>query len=116
MPIRPENRARYPQDWKQISLEVRERDGWQCACAGECGRGHTTRCEKKRGDVGRRLWPVVITVAHLDHQPENCGEPGNRPNLKSMCQACHLAYDAQHHQQTAYNTRRSRKAAGDLFP
>lgn len=24
MPIRPENRARYPKDWKRISLSVRE--------------------------------------------------------------------------------------------
>lgn len=30
MPIRPENRARYPKDWKAISLEVREAAGWRC--------------------------------------------------------------------------------------
>jgi len=32
----------------------------------------------------------VLTVAHLDHTPENC-EP---QNLKAMCQRCHNKYDA----------------------
>lgn len=27
MPIRPENRARYPRDWKRIADEIRERAG-----------------------------------------------------------------------------------------
>ncbi|PAM99602.1 hypothetical protein CJI59_22145 [Streptomyces sp. Alain-F2R5] len=35
MPIRPENRHRYPPDWPQISLAIKERAGWRC----ECGRG-----------------------------------------------------------------------------
>ena len=49
----------------------------------------------------------MLTVAHLDHQPENCDDA----NLKAMCQRCHLAYDREHHAET----RRSRKAMGDLF-
>jgi len=44
---------------------------------------------------------VVLTVAHLDHQPENC-DPAN---LMAMCQACHLAYDRDHHA----DTRRARQ-------
>lgn len=36
---------------------------------------------------------VILTVAHLDHQPENC----DRDNLRAMCQRCHLAYDAEEH-------------------
>ena len=35
---------------------------------------------------------VVLTVAHLDHTPEN----NDRDNLRALCQACHLAYDAPH--------------------
>lgn len=54
---------------------------------------------------------VVLTVAHLDHTPENCADE----NLKDMCQACHLAYDHEHHQRNARATRRARKADGDLF-
>lgn len=36
-----------------------------------------------------------------DHQPENC-DPAN---LMAMCQACHLAYDRDHHA----DTRRARQ-------
>lgn len=45
MPIRPENRDRYPRDWKQISERIRfERAQGRCECEGECGRGtHTGR-------------------------------------------------------------------------
>jgi hypothetical protein len=46
-------------------------------------------------------------VAHLDHTPENC-DPAN---LKAMCQACHLSYDAEHHAETASRTREAEKAA-----
>ncbi|NJM13727.1 MAG: hypothetical protein HC889_19405 [Synechococcaceae cyanobacterium SM1_2_3] len=57
MPMKPENRARYPRNWKQIRAAILERAG----------------------------------------------------------QRCHLAYDAKHHQQNAYQTRRAGKAKGDLF-
>ena len=30
MPIRPENRARYPKDWKRIADTIRERAGQRC--------------------------------------------------------------------------------------
>ncbi|MBK8752309.1 MAG: hypothetical protein IPL99_11990 [Candidatus Competibacteraceae bacterium] len=35
--------------------------------------------------------------------------------LERAGQRCHLAYDAKHHAQTAYQTRRAGKAKGDLF-
>ena len=35
---------------------------------------------------------VVLTVAHLNHTPED----NRRENLRALCQACHLAYDAPH--------------------
>lgn len=103
-PIRPENRARYPKNWRQISLTIRaDRAGWRCECAGECGRGtHEGRCPNRQGypayGTGSR---VVLTVAHLDHTPENC----DPDNLRAMCQACHLHYDRDHHAQTARATR-----------
>ena len=56
------------------------------------------------------LWSV-LTVAHLNHEPEDC-----RPeNLAAMCQRHHLAYDAKHHKQTAYATRRRATMTPDLF-
>lgn len=54
---------------------------------------------------------VVLTVAHLDHQPENC----ELDNLRALCQRCHLAYDAAHHAANASATRRARRAVADLF-
>lgn len=109
-PIREENRDRYPDDWSDISLSVREAAGWQCECRGECGT-HRDFCGWAQGDavVGRRgEYKVVLTVAHLDHQPENC----DRANLRAMCQPCHLRYDAEHHAATAAATRHRRATEG----
>ena len=109
MPIRPENKDRYPADWPAISLAMRERANWRCECKGECGRGHRERCEMRQGDAGPTGWPVVLTVAHLDHTPENC-DPAN---LKAMCQGCHLHYDRGHHAETRALTRhREQEEAG----
>jgi hypothetical protein len=113
MPIRPENRARYPADWKAISAGIRERAGDRCECLGECGRGtHEGRCPNRQYGVaygtGSR---VVLTTAHLDHQPENC-DPAN---LRSFCNGCHLHYDRQHHNETAAATRRARANTMELF-
>jgi 5-methylcytosine-specific restriction endonuclease McrA len=112
MPIKPENRARYPKDWKAISLEVRERAGWRC----EGSPGHYPGCRAVNGQphpLTRST--VVLTVAHLDHTPENVGEPGDRPNLMAMCQRCHLTYDAAHHAVNAARTRRLKSQQRDLL-
>lgn len=112
MPIRPENKARYPKDWRKISIEVRERAGWQC----EGSPGFYPDCRALNSHphpVTNSL--VVLTVAHLDHVPENVGEPGNRPNLVAMCQRCHLTYDADHHRETAARTRREASPQVDLI-
>lgn len=116
MPIRPSERARYPKDWREISRKIRERSGGQCECEGECGLHRTTpgprRCTERHGEPAK--WAkgkVVLTVAHLNHVPEDC-----RPeNLKAMCQRCHLRYDADHHKRNAAATRHARKAVGELF-
>ncbi len=111
MPIRPEMKARYPKNWPSISREVRDRAGNRCegspaypGCAAVNGEAHPV--------TGSR---VVLTVAHLNHIPEDCGEPGDRPNLKAMCQRCHLTYDAKHHAKNAASTRRAKQAVGDMF-
>lgn len=72
MPIRPENRDRYPKDWPEISRRIRfERAQGRCECEGECLRGtHLDRCMNVNGQpaygTGSR---VVLTVAHLNHTP-----------------------------------------------
>ncbi len=108
-PIRAENRARYPDNWPFISERIRfSRALGRCECEGECRKGHAGRCEARNGQAhpvtGSR---VILTVAHLDHTPENCDDG----NLRAMCQRCHLAYDAGHHAQTAARTRTAAAAA-----
>lgn len=111
MPIKAENAARYPKDWKAIVAEVRGRAGNRCE-----GSPAYPDCRAANGEphpvTGSR---VVLTTAHLDHQPENNGEPGNRPNLRAWCNRCHLTYDAKHHARTAAATRRAKLGVGDLF-
>lgn len=102
MPIRPENKDRYPEDWDAISAAIRQRAGNRCECEGECGRGtHDGRCPNRQGQPAYGTGStVVLTTAHLDHTPENCDDD----NLKSMCQGCHLHYDRKHHAETRRRT------------
>lgn len=117
MPIRPENRDRYPADWPKVSLAVKEAAGWRCECEGECGSGMHVwwrrlaalglepgpRCPNEHGRPSR--WnpatTVVLTTAHLNHTPEDCSDE----NLRAMCQSCHLNYDRAHHAQTRAASR-----------
>lgn len=95
MPIKPENKGRYPKNWKQIRQKILDRAGNFCEF---CGReNHTQYFNEKTG----RWVKVVLTIAHLNHQPEDCDEE----NLKALCQRCHLLYDSEHHRKTAQQTR-----------
>ncbi|HET7386890.1 MAG TPA: hypothetical protein VFJ19_09545 [Nocardioidaceae bacterium] len=115
-PIRPENRGRYPRNWRQISDEIRfVRAGGRCECRGECGRTphalapHDGRCQARHGAVAPISGSkVILTVAHLDHTPENC----DPENLRAMCQGCHLHYDRDHHAETAARSRLAEETAG----
>lgn len=116
MPIRKTDQGRYPKDWRAISDHIKARAKGQCECEGECGlhREHPgpRRCVEHHGE--RAKWAkgrVVLTVAHLNHQPEDCADA----NLKAMCQRCHLRYDVPHHQRNAAQTRRAKKRNLELF-
>ncbi len=92
MPIRPDERKRYPHGWRAISAEVKARAGGRCEgsplypdCRAVDGEPHPVTGSK-----------VVLTVGHLDHTPENVGDAGARPNLRCWCQRCHNGYDAPH--------------------
>lgn len=114
MPIRPENKHRYGDDWREFSDYIRfERAGGRCECEGECGRGtHEGRCPNRHGEPAYGTGSkVILTVAHLTHEPE-CRDDDK---VKAMCQGCHLHYDRDHHAQTSYKTRRLGKAITDLF-
>lgn len=105
MPVKKENRARYPKNWKAISTRIRfTRAAGQCECLGECGTDHTGRCTAHHGQPHPTTGSeVVLTTAHRDHTPENVDDT----NLFAACQLCHLRYDAPHHRQTAAATRRA---------
>lgn len=107
MPIRADLKPLYPPDWPAISRARREAAGWRCEgsplypdCRAEHGKRHPVT-----GSV------VVLTVAHVDHDPTN----NAAENLRAWCARCHLAHDAEHHAKNARATRRGRKAVGDLF-
>ena len=102
VPIKPENKDRYPADWKHIVERIRERS--RDACEGSPA---YPDCRAKNGEPHPVTGSIVVlTTAHLDHTPENC----DPKNLRHWCQRCHLTYDAKHHSQSAYMTRRAGKA------
>lgn len=118
MPIRAENKDRYPLDWKQISHRIRfERAGGRCECDGRCGRppghlGADGRCVNVHGGMAYGTGSlVVLTTAHLDHTPENVDDG----NLRAYCNGCHLHYDRAHHAETARRTREAGLGMDPLF-
>ncbi len=114
MPIKAQNRSKYPRDWKVISARIRfVRAEGRCECSGQCGLHHKRRCAEKHGSKAR--WAkgvVVLTVAHYpDPDPSHVADD----NLIAACQRCHLRMDHKLHMKNARETRRSRKAIGELF-
>lgn len=107
MPIRKRMKGRYPRDWKAIVARIRVRSGNRCE-----GSPAYPDCRAVNGALHPvTLSTVVLTVAHLNHRPEDCADE----NLRHWCQRCHLTYDAAEHARNAAATRRGRKAIGDLF-
>lgn len=109
MPIRPENKELYPPNWPEISKSIKERAGWRCECKGECGRdGCRGGCPNVHGKPAYGTGStVVLTTAHLNHQPWDC-----RPeNLRAFCNGCHLHYDRDHHAETRRATLAAERAA-----
>ena len=143
MPIRPENKARYPKDWAEISVATKQRAGWKCQHSDCLARQYSIGSWRREGHDphrweeqyeppatyaearsiaaeawwevqhlgGDKLTIIVLTVAHLNHTPEDV-----RPeNLAVMCQRHHLAYDADLHKRTSYATRKALAMTAELF-
>lgn len=99
MPIKPENKKRYPANWKEIRASILERAHNRCEFCGK--QNHTYFWNEKTG----KMVKVVLTIAHLNHTPEDC-----RPeNLRALCQACHNRYDAKHRAETRSSVRAYKK-------
>ncbi len=103
MPIKPENKDRYPKNWKEISRRIREeRADGKCENCCAINHSHVNRhtreiCMPDEDDAIM----IVLTVAHLDHMPENCEDD----NLKAWCQRFHNRYDQIHRKQTFRQSR-----------
>lgn len=118
MPILPENKKRYPANWKQIRADILNRAGNKCEFCGIANKsyivyrngkrhsvyepthflypqyaslGKSWTCADSSGEIATyRKALVVLTIAHLDQTPENC----DYNNLRALCQKCHNTLDA----------------------
>jgi hypothetical protein len=144
MPIKPENRHRYPPDWPAIRERILKRAGYRCEHEGCMARQYSVgrwaldergwrwypdwgqndiqrtyqearqvaaEIDHDRGEDDPKPIVIVLTIAHLDHMPENCADE----NLRALCQRHHLAHDHALHMASSQATRRARLAAGELF-
>ena len=103
-------RWRYPENWEDIAYKVKQDANWKCQrCDNPCrptylsisawlaeeaiklhdnGLSRETLLEFKEKEKHPHRW--TLTVAHLDHDPEN---PHAR--LMAMCAPCHRQYDGK---------------------
>ncbi len=101
----------YPPWWKYFSYWIRfHRAKNRCECRGECGLHRDNpgprRCTEMNGVKAR--WAkgkVVLSVAHLDHNPEEWDTKIMQKRCKAMCSRCHLRYDNKLHVKNARKTR-----------
>ncbi len=125
MPIRPDLRHHYRGPaWRATRARILERAGNRCE---RCGKPNGEHLRVTRGgiwyddaasgwrnDAGelnalnypamtrRTVYVIrcVITIAHLDHNPENNADG----NLAALCQHCHLKHDVRFHHANARRT------------
>lgn len=131
MPIRDENKGRYPANWKS---EIRPRILARATREGE----DTPRCEEcgvvdrdigyrdsdndgefvsamwlEKGDdfYGDKVIQIILTIAHLSDEIEDCSDE----NLKALCQRCHNRLDAPKRAAGIKARNKAKLASGDLF-
>lgn len=112
MPIKKENKKLYPKNWKEIRQRILERAGNKCEFCGV--ENYSVGYRNKNGEFiesagmqqeadeldGEKLFKIILTIAHLDHNPTNC-DPSN---LRALCQKCHNNYDKEHRKETRKKT------------
>lgn len=93
----PMQRELYPDNWDEIAHSVKAEADWKCE---ECG----MQCRRSGEpfDTHRR----TLTVSHQNHDPSD----NRRENLKALCSACHLRYDAKHHAESRRKNSERKKA------
>lgn len=70
------SKSSYPPDWPEIAMRTKDEAGWKCV---RCGHPH----DRQSG--------YVLTVHHLDLDPQNC----EWWNIPALCQKCHLHIQAK---------------------
>lgn len=131
----PMNKALYPTNWPEITANLKKQVGQMCEQCGlenyrwifrnklkpECfvycdsdGSIFEEDVEdnfyRNRTEYPSRPHQVILTTAHLDHNPAN----NDRSNLRVLCQRCHLVHDLPHHMANARKTRIRKKHAAKL--
>lgn len=79
MPIKAENRNKYPEHWDKLSLFLREKAGWRCELC-QSANGFPQKITKSK---------VVLTVHHISGDPTD----NRKINLIVLCQRCHNILD-----------------------
>ena len=110
MPIRPEEKVKYPKNWAAISDRIRfERAEGRCEFLTDDGE----RCTAQHGHRHPFTGAIVcLTVAHLNHDPADCSEE----NLRAGCQLHHNRWDAAYRLKNRRRRRRLQKKTLELFP
>lgn len=122
MPIKLENKKLYPKNWKEIREKILNRAN---NCCEFCGvKNHAVGYRTEDGEFvesvgmqqeadtldGLKLIKIVLTIAHLDHNPKN----NEQSNLKALCQKCHNNYDIEHRKETRQKTKENKQCKIDL--
>ncbi|MCK9568868.1 hypothetical protein M0R72_08005 [Candidatus Pacearchaeota archaeon] len=131
MPISPDKKHLYAENWKEIRARILERAENKCEFCGvpnhvlgfrdsegEFWCAPTEKCYDPR-DIdfylpmlefddlfaetpGAKLIRIVLTIAHLDNDPTNNDEDNN---LRALCQKCHNKHDVPYRKANRSHTR-----------
>lgn len=138
MPIRPENKAKYPANWKEIVARINARARNRCEWCGVrnhawgyrdgAGDFHEVRkgplreagCDRPPFRVGAwsdypkqcepgRILKIIEIVLTTAHVHDP--DPANcaDENLAALCQKCHLGHDRDHHNKMRAQNRVERE-------
>lgn len=136
MPIKPENRSRYPADWPQVRKRILAREDYRCkrcrapdreriarGAGAYAGTYQTSDAEVYDAETGEQLGQVrmsdylvdhmvtvVLTIAHLDQIVEHSDDD----NLAALCQRCHLNHDREPSKAKGWLTRHLSRGT-DMF-
>jgi len=117
----------YPEHWEELKAQVSERSRGFCEFCGLANgvEGYRDKAgnfrplhpgrlkelhRKLATSLGYRVFPIVLTTAHLDHDESNPNVALER--LAHLCQKCHFGHDRQDN----LKRRKETQYKGSLFP